>query len=328
VQVGVLLGQVGTPEAPTPRAVARYLARFLSDRRVVDYPPWLWQPLLRGVIVPLRSRRSAALYRRIWTPQGSPLLVESEKQRSKLQMLLGDGYRVVLGMAYAGPSFERAVDDLITAGASKIIVVPMFPQYSSATTASVYDAMFAALTDRAGRARTFVPAAVCVPPYFDHPGYISAICARVRQAITTAKPDHIVVSFHGIPERYVAAGDPYRDHCDGTVTAVARAMEWKPSDYTVSFQSRFGPERWLGPSTADVLKGLSARSVRRPLVVAPGFTTDCLETLDELGNEGRHQFVEGGGDAAAYSLCPCLNDDDAWIEALATLVKAEPATKP
>jgi ferrochelatase len=325
---GVLLAQVGTPEAPTPAAVRRYLARFLSDRRVVDYPPWLWQPLLRGVILPLRSRRSAKLYRRIWTPQGSPLLVESEKQRAKLQHALGDRYRVVLGMAYAGPSFERAFDDLIAARAASVIVVPMFPQYSSATTASVYDAAFAAATDRAGRARVFVPALSCVPPYFDHPGYIAALCARLRAAIAAHEPDHVVVSFHGLPARYVASGDPYRDHCDRTVQALVRALEWPDNRYTVSYQSRFGPEQWLEPSTAGILTGLHARGVRRPLVVAPGFTTDCLETLDELGNEGRREYASGGGDPADYALCACLNDDDQWIRTLADLVTAQAATKP
>ena len=224
--IGVVLGQVGTPEAPTPRAVRRYLAKFLSDRRVVDYPAWLWQPLLRGVILPLRSRRSAKLYQRIWTPAGSPLLVESEKQRARLQAALGDGYRVVLGMAYAGPSFDRAIDDLLAAGISTVVVLPMFPQYSSATTASVYDAVFAAATDRAGRARVLVPSLSCVPPYFDHPGYIAALCARIRAAIAVKAPDHVVLTFHGLPERYVTSGDPYREHCDRTVAALTRVMGW------------------------------------------------------------------------------------------------------
>jgi len=328
VTIGVLLGQVGTPEAPTPRAVRRYLAKFLSDRRVVDYPAWLWQPLLRGVILPLRSRRSAKLYQRIWTPAGSPLLVESEKQRAALQAALGRDYRVVLGMAYAGPSFDAAIDDLLAAGASTVIVLPMFPQYSSATTASVYDAVFAAATDRAGKARILVPALTCVPPYFDHPGYISALCARIRTATAANAPDHTVLTFHGLPERYVTSGDPYRAHCDRTIEILAREMGWQPTDYTVAFQSRFGPEKWLGPSTAEILEGLHARGIRRPLVVAPGFTTDCLETLDELGNEGRHEFEKGGGEGANYFLCPCLNDHAAWIQTMADLVKAAQPTKP
>jgi protoporphyrin/coproporphyrin ferrochelatase len=328
VTIGVILGQVGTPEAPTPRAVGRYLSKFLSDRRVVDYPAWLWQPLLRGVIVPLRSRRSAKLYQRIWTPAGSPLLVESEKQRASLQSALGDGYRVVLGMAYAGPSFDRAVDDLLAAGISTVVVLPMFPQYSSATTASVYDAVFAAATDRAGRARVFVPSLTCVPPYFTNPHYINALRRRITSAIDEARPDHFVLTFHGLPERYITSGDPYRAHCEQTVAALAGAMSWGDRDYTVAYQSRFGPERWIGPSTAETLKGLHARGIRRPLVVAPGFTTDCLETLDELGHEGRDEFASGGGDPANYRLCPCLNDLAGWIDTMAALVRGAVPTKP
>ncbi|MGE0862839.1 MAG: ferrochelatase [Vicinamibacterales bacterium] len=325
---GVLLGQVGTPEAPTPAAVRRYLARFLSDRRVVDYPAWLWQPLLRGVILPLRGRRSARLYQRIWTNDGSPLLVESEKQRAALQDSLGPGYKVTLGMAYAGPSFEQAIDDLLAAGIHDVIVLPMFPQYSSATTASVYDAVFAAAAGRAGMARRLVPALKCVEPYFDHPRYIGALQKRIAAALAVGpQPDHVVLTFHGLPERYVTSGDPYRDHCGRTVEALARAMGWSAADYTVAYQSRFGPETWIGPSTSAILRGLHGRGVTRPLVVAPGFTTDCLETLDELGNEGRDEFAEGGGDPEHYRLCPCLNDEPAWVETMVHLVRAA-STKP
>lgn len=326
--VGVLIAQVGTPDAPTPRAVREYLARFLSDRRIVDYPPWLWQPLLRGVILPLRGRRSARLYQRIWTDRGSPLLVESEKQRAKLQQVLGGGYKVVLGMAYAGPSFERAIDELIAARAERIVVVPMFPQYSSATTASVYDAVFAAATDRANKARVFVPALTCIAPYPDHSGYIGALCGRIADAVAAHEPDHVVVSFHGLPERYVVNGDPYREHCGRTVDALVASMGWPEQFYSVTYQSRFGPERWLEPATAEVLSQLHGRGVRRPLVIAPGFTTDCLETLDELGTEGRHEFSTGSGDPSMYALCPCLNDDDRFIETLASMVRCPAATKP
>lgn len=324
----MLLAQVGTPDAPTPAAVRRYLKNFLSDRRVVDYPAWLWQPLLRLVILPTRARRSARLYQRIWTTDGSPLLVESQKQRAKLQALLGDRYRVVLGMAYAGPSFDRAFDDLLADGCERVVVVPMFPQYSSATTASVYDAVFAAAAERRNRARVFVPSLTCVPPYFEHPGYIEALAGRIQAAIAKRDPDHIVLSFHGLPARYVTSGDPYLNHCRRTVSVLAQAMGWGEQRYTVSFQSRFGPEKWIEPSTAEVLTGLHARGVRRPLVVAPGFTTDCLETLDELGYEGRNEFAAGGGDPSQYTLCPCLNDDEVFLRTLVELVKAEPATKP
>jgi ferrochelatase len=319
----VLLAQVGTPAAPTTSAVRRYLARFLSDPRIVDYPSWLWQPLLRGVILPLRARRSARLYRRIWTPAGSPLLVESEKQRAALQQSLGSRYLVVLGMAYDGPSFEQAIDDLLGAGIGDIIVLPMFPQYASPTTASVYDAVFAAASTTRGRRRLFVPALRFVPPYFDDPSYIAALVTRVRRAVADASPDHVVLTFHGIPERYVRDGDPYPQHCQATVAALVETMSWPSSFYSVSFQSRFGPERWLGPETAATLEGLASRGIARPLVVAPGFTADCLETLDELGHEGRAQFAAGGGAADAYHLCPCLNDLPEWIDAMARLITTD-----
>ena len=329
--VGVLLGQVGTPAAPTSRAVGRYLARFLSDPRVVDYPAWLWQPLLRGIILPFRSRKSAALYQRIWTAQGSPLLTISLAQRAALQQVLGDGYRVVLGMAYDGPPFTDAIDELELHAVERIVAVPMFPQYSSATTASIYDAVNGAVTGATRSSlRRAVPAVTYVPPFYDHPAYIRALTARLRSFISEGPaPDHFVVSFHGLPQRYVDTGDPYRNHCEHTLALIAREMQWTANDYTLCFQSRFGRERWLEPETARLLGELPRRGVRSPLVITPGFTTDCLETLDELGNEGRKTFTEGGGDPGRYRLCPCLNDYPAWIACMKELVEVNAgATKP
>src|SRR5262245_54843062 len=293
--VGVLIGQVGTPSAPTPRAVRRYLARFLSDRRVVDYPPWLWRPFLYGFILPFRARRSAALYRNIWTEKGSPLLTISQSQRDRLQQAVGDRYLVTLGMAYDGPSFVGAVDDLMKRDVQRMVVLPMFPHYSSATTASIYDAVNAAVAQTAaGVLRRSIPAISYVAPFYDRPCYIHAVAAAVREQIAVGgAPDHIVLSFHGLPERYVTTGDPYRGHCERTAELLAAELGWARSDYTLCFQSRFGRERWLEPETAQVLRELPARGIKRPLVVTPGFTTDCLETIDELGREGRHFFAAG-----------------------------------
>lgn len=320
--MGVLVAQVGTPSAPTPRAVRRYLARFLSDQRVVDYPPWLWRPFLYGFILPLRSRRSAALYRNIWTAEGSPLLTISTAQRDLLQQSLGDRYRVALGMAYDGPRFADAVDDLVSHGVERIVVLPMFPQYSSATTASIYDAVNAAVTRMAtGALRRRVPALGYVPPFYDHRLYVQAVGSRIREQIRVGGiPDHIVLSFHGLPERYCATGDPYRGHCQRTAALLAGELGWSDGDYTLCYQSRFGRERWLEPETAGVIGGLPRRGITRPLVVTPGFTTDCLETLDELGREGRHIFVSAGGDPKGYRLCPCLNVWPEWIQCMRELV--------
>jgi protoporphyrin/coproporphyrin ferrochelatase len=320
--VGVLIAQVGTPSAPTPKAVQRYLARFLSDQRVVDYPAWLWRPFLRLVVLPRRAGRSAALYQNIWTAEGSPLLAISRSQRRSLQHALGDRYRVALGMAYDGPRFVDAVDELLAEGVEQVVVLPMFPQYSSATTASIYDAVNRAITTTAtGALRRFVPATTYIKPYYDEAAYVRALASQVRACLAASQPpDHVVVSFHGLPERYVATGDPYPAQCEHTAALLAREMGWAVGDYTLCYQSRFGREPWLGPETASVLRDLASRGIHRPLIVTPGFTTDCLETLDEIGREGREIFAATGGDPASYQLCPCLNDRPEWIACMEHLV--------
>ncbi len=315
--IGVLLAQLGTPDAPTPQAVRPYLKQFLSDRRVIDYNPLFWQPVLRGMILRTRPRRSAQLYQRIWLDGGSPLLIYSRKQVAGLQERLGGIYRVVLGMRYGNPSIASALHALEDFGIDRILVVPMFPQYSSTTTASVYDAVY-----QAAAAKRFVPTLRFVEPYFDRPEYIAAmqahLCAQV--AALSEPPDKFVITFHGIPNRYVQTGDPYRRQCERTAALLAAAMSWGDDEWTVCFQSQFGPEAWLHPYTEDVLRALHGQGVQRPLIFSPGFVTDCLETLDELGNEGREQFEEGGGRAEDFHFAPCLNDAPAWLDALAVLV--------
>lgn len=328
MKIGLLLAQLGTPDAPTAKALRPYLRQFLSDRRVIDYPPILWQPILHGIVLRLRPRRSAKLYRRIWSEAGSPLLIHSRRQASALQAELGDGFRVILGMTYGNPSIESAVQALESEGIDRIVVLPMFPQFSSTTTSCIYDAVFRAAAGRNGRLshdhKRFTPALRFVAPYFDHPSYICAMRAHILAQLNRLDnaPDYFVVSFHGIPERYIRTGDPYRAQCERTADLLAAAMGWRDEEWGISFQSRFGPEEWLQPYTEDLLEALPKQGLRRPFVFSPGFTTDCLETLDELGNEGAEQFAHGGGDPAQYHLAPCLNASPTFIKALAEIARA------
>jgi ferrochelatase len=326
-RIGVLLGQLGTPDAPTAQALRPYLKQFLSDMRVIDYSPLIWQPILRGIILNTRPRRSARLYRRIWLKDGSPLLVYSQQQVDAVQERLGDGYRVLLGMRYGNPSIESAMAQFESEGIHRIVIVPMFPQFSSTTTASIYDAVYRAAAGRRcplfHQRKRLVPTLRFVEPYFDHPDYIAAMRDHLSECLTNLPqpPDKFVITFHGIPRRYIETGDPYRAQCERTAHLLAEAMNWRDDEWLLCFQSRFGPEAWLEPYTDKTLEELSAHGVQRPFVFSPGFVTDCLETLDELGNEGRDQFVEGGGNAAGYFLAPCLNVAHGWLDALTRLVE-------
>lgn len=326
-RVGVLVAQLGTPDAPTPKALYPYLKQFLSDRRIIDYPPLVWQPILRGIVLTRRPRSSSQLYSRIWMEEGSPLMVYSEQQVNGLQQRLGPAYRVILGMRYGNPGIDEAIRTLEAEGINRIIVLPMFPQYSSTTTASIYDAVNLAASGRTSfwwhDHKRFVPTLRFVEPYYDHPHYIEAMRRHLLREIDQLgyQPDKVLVSFHGIPDRYLRTGDPYRAHCERTAQLLAEAMNWTPDQYIVCFQSRFGPEEWLQPYTEDVIRELHSQGVQRPMVFSPGFITDCLETLDELGNEGRDQFEEGGGHGENFYLAPCINANEDWLDALAELVE-------
>ncbi len=327
--VGVLLAQLGTPQAPTAKALRPYLRQFLSDRRVIDYHPLVWQPILHGIILRARPRKSAKLYARIWTESGSPLLLHSRAQVAGLGERLGAGFRIVLGMTYGEPSIASAIETLEAEGIDRIVVLPMFPQFSSTTTGSIYDAVYRAAAGaispwRHDRKR-FIPALRLVAPYFDHPAYIHALTQHLQAQIAALDepPDKFVISFHGIPRRYVATGDPYRQQCEVTARLLAHEMDWRDDEWLLCFQSRFGPEDWLQPYTEEVLKSLTGQGVRRPLVFTPGFVTDCLETLDELGNEGHEQF--NGGEHSGYHLAPCLNDSPHFLNALTHLAQENAA---
>ena len=315
---GILLCNLGTPDAPTAAAVRRYLREFLSDPRVVEIPRAIWLPLLHGIILPLRSGKSAAKYATIWTPEGSPLKVYTERQANLLQeQLSARGHRVVVryAMRYGNPSMASQLDALKDAGATRILVLSAYPQYSATTTASVIDAVNTWVT----RTR-LVPELRFVNRYHDDAGYIEALARRVETHWREhGKPDHLVMSFHGVPERTLMRGDPYHCECHKTGRLLATRLGLAKTDYTVSFQSRFGKAKWLEPYTEPTLQALAERGVGRVDVVCPGFTSDCLETIEEIGMEGKEAFLMAGG--REYHAIACLNDQPAWITALADIAQ-------
>lgn len=325
-KIGVLVAQLGTPDAPTAQALRPYLRQFLSDPRVIDYPAWIWQPLLRGIILRTRPARSARLYARIWMPEGSPLRVYSDAQIAGLQARLGSRCHVVLGMTYGEPSIASAMHALESGGIDRIVVLPMFPQYSSTTTAPIYDAVIVAAGHgnhrlSMHRKRTY-PALRFIEPFYTHRGYIEAMRCQLEQEIAAmdAPPDVTLLTFHGIPARYVRTGDPYRAQCEETARLLAAEMGWRDDQWRIGFQSRFGPENWLEPYTDQVIEAL-AREGKRVLVYSPGFITDCLETLDELGNEGAEAYRHAGGPENGFRLAPCLNANHDWLDTLADIVR-------
>ena len=317
-KTAVLFCNLGTPDAPTAAAVRRYLAQFLSDPRVVEIPRLAWLPLLYGVILPLRPAKSAAKYASIWTADGSPLKLWTEKQAKLLQGWLGEhGHRITVryAMRYGNPSIASQLDALKAGGATRILILPAYPQYSGTTTASIIDAVSA----WAQRTR-HVPELRFVNRYHDERGYIEALARRIgRHWAEHGRPDHFVMSFHGVPRRTLELGDPYHCECHKTARLLATWLELEPGDYTLAFQSRFGKARWLQPYTEPTLRALAQRGVKRVDVACPGFTSDCLETLEEIAQEGRDAFLTAGGKAFHY--IPCLNDDAGWIAALGTLAQ-------
>ncbi len=312
---GILLIQVGTPDAPTTPALRRYLRQFLGDPRVIDLPRWKWRPILNLFILPFRPARSAAKYRRIWDPQtGSPLLHYTRRQAEELQRLL-PGATIAFGMQVGEPSVASVVHELIAGGVDRLIVLPMYPQYSATTTAGATDALFQALLKEKR-----VPALRIVPPYYDHPAYLDAMTTVIREELGRLSwtPDHYLLSFHGIPIRYCQQGDPYATHVKRTTARLVERLGWPRGRWTQTFQSLFGREEWLKPYTEAMLKQLAKAGMRRVFVATPGFTADCLETIDEIGREAAETFRHAGGEA--LHRCPCLNDHPAWIEALRRIV--------
>jgi len=314
-RIGVLLVNLGTPEAPNAPAVRRYLKQFLSDKRVVEIPSLIWQPILRGIILNVRPKKSAANYAKIWMPEGSPLAVYTKAQAEALQARLGDAVDVRYAMRYGEPSIERQLAAMKADGCNRILLAPLYPQYSGATTATVVDEAFRSLA-----AMRWQPALRTMPTYHDDPAYIDALAASLKSELAKLdfEPDAIVASFHGMPERTLHLGDPYHCQCHKTARLLSEALG-KP--LTIAFQSRFGRAKWLEPSTEDTIKRLAEEGKKKIAIFAPGFSADCLETLEELALQGKEQFEEAGGERYAY--LPCLNADAAGMEMLETLVRRE-----
>lgn len=314
-RIGVLLVNLGTPDAPTPGAVRRYLGEFLSDRRVVEIPPLVWQPILRGVILRTRPKKSAHAYQQVWTERGSPLAAITRAQADALQGTFGDGVIVDHAMRYGRPAIGERLTALKAAGCERILIAPLYPQYCAATTATANDKAFEALA-----AMRWQPAIRTLPPYHDDPAYIEALRVSVEASLAALDfaPDAILASFHGMPERTLHLGDPYHCHCRKTARLLSEALG---RELTVTFQSRFGRAKWLEPATDTVLATLPRQGAKRVAIVAPGFAADCLETLEELAIRGRETFQAAGGSDFAY--LPCLNDSAAGIEMLRNIVGRE-----
>lgn len=314
-RVGVLLVNLGSPDAPETGAVRRYLKQFLSDRRVVEIPPILWQPILRGIVLTTRPRKSAHAYQQVWTPDGAPLVAITRRQASAVQAALGDDILVDWAMRYGNPAIADRLAAMKAAGCDRILVAPLYPQYSGATTATVMDAVGDAL-----RAMRWQPAIRSLPPYHDDPAYIAALKDSIEASLSTLafQPDAILCSFHSMPERTLHLGDPYHCHCRKTARLLSDALG-KP--LTVSFQSRLGRAKWLEPATDATLAGLPGQGVKKIAVIAPGFSADNLETLEEIAIRGKESFLEAGGSDFAY--LPCLNDSDVGIRMLSNLLSRQ-----
>lgn len=318
-RLGVLVVNLGTPDAPETGAVRRYLAEFLWDPRVVELPRPLWWPILYGFILPTRPSRSAAAYRKVWTAEGSPLLAISRRQvealRGRLAAALPGPVELALGMRYGRPSIAGALEGLRTANVRRLLVLPLYPQYASATSGSTFDAVAAVLE----RWR-WVPELRLVTSYADEPRYIAALAASVREyRAAHGQGEHLLMSFHGLPQATADAGDPYPLQCRHTARLLAEALGLAEADWSISFQSRLGRQEWLRPYTDERVRELAGRGVRRLDVICPGFSADCLETLEEIAQQNAEFFHEAGGSTLAY--VPALNERTDHIEFLAELVQ-------
>jgi ferrochelatase len=316
--IGVLMVNLGTPDAPETGPVKRYLAEFLSDRRVVEIPPIAWQPILRGIILNTRPKKSAQAYREVWSDEGSPLAVVTRNQATAMQERLGDAVRVDWAMRYGTPSITDRLQALMDAGCERILLAPLYPQYSAATTATVVDKAADKL-----REMRWQPSLRTLPPYHDDPAYIDALAQDLSRQIDAIDfvPEVLVLSFHGMPERTLHLGDPYHCQCQKTSRLVQEKLSRPGLRFRTSFQSRFGPAKWLEPATDTVLEEEAQAGTKRLAIAAPGFSADCLETLEELAIQGKEQFEEAGGER--FAALACLNTSEAGLAMLETLLRRE-----
>ena len=313
-RIGVLLVNLGTPDEASPKAVRRYMAEFLSDRRVVEIPPLAWQPILRGIILNTRPKKSAHAYGQVWTDQGSPLAAFTQAQAKALKGSW-PGVTVDWAMRYGKPAIGERLAAMKAAGCERILIAPLYPQYCAATTATANDKAFAALA-----AMRWQPAIRTLPPYHDDPAYIEALAQSVRASLAELafEPDALIASFHGMPARTLALGDPYHCHCQKTARLLGEALG---RELIITFQSRFGRAKWLEPATDATLAALPGKGVGRVAIVAPGFSADCLETLEELAIRGKETFLAAGGTQFAY--LPCLNAGEPGINMLRGILSRE-----
>ena len=316
--IAVLLINLGSPAAPTKKALRPYLNEFLSDRRVIDLPRWQWLPILHGIVLNTRPKRSAHAYRQIWPEDGAPLIAITARQTLALRSTLaarGLGhYHVASAMRYGQPSIKNALRDLAARGVEKLLIVPMYPQYSDATTASVFDGVAQALANQRA-----IPELRLVRDWHTHPRYIAALADSIRRhTLAHGATEQLLFSFHGLPARYATEGDPYQKQCEATVAAVAAELQLPAERYRLVYQSRFGNEPWLQPYADETIQALAAEGCQNIRIICPGFTADCLETLEEMAMTNRSLFLQHGG--THYDYIPALNDDPAHIELLADLV--------
>ncbi len=320
-KVGVLVANLGTPDGTDYWSMRRYLSEFLSDPRVIDYPRWKWQPILQAIILSKRPFTSGAAYRSVWNTDAneSPLMTITKAQTAKLRERLSatydDAIIIDFSMRYGNPSTPDVVARMVNAGCDRMLFFPLYPQYAGATTATANDAFFRSLTRL-----KIPPASRTAPPYFDRPDYIEALAQSVEQSTAAqGEPDALVCSFHGLPQRYVDNGDPYDHQCRQTTNLLMNRLGWDDQRITTTFQSKFGREEWLKPATVEEVARLAMAGKKNIAVIAPGFSADCLETLEEINGEIRESFVRGGGERFTY--IPCLNDDDAHISALVAVIE-------